>query len=717
MYTDLRVSWAEPITHENLIHQTKVQEIFYTRIFIYIFFVLLTIRFVLLSEYSYLSILYFVFLLVFYPYFIKPWEIILTNKRLILRHQYWNVGRFSTLISFNLDTLDTQQIAPRFKLIPVTIGFTILTVYSISLLEFYLTSRLPTPLLIRIAFLIFGSIRIVNNISEVQTDLVDLLLSPFIHEALFFSLISMIPAVALIIFGLPRRQQMLLSTTGGHRLSLSTGIHQKLTSLLFAVGRKHRVKEITSDWEWDLPLLDDEEVKAEAQIGLIERKAQILGLVSLILFIDSFDQFLTILLHPNGQNLILFVLKVLDLLFIWFALVFSKKYRRLIATNHRLLYQEEMREISGLWGKRIYQYREFPYEFIKGFTYSNFSAIQINAVLGILVLIFGLSVISDSYEFQGLTILIVFFIIGYILLNYRNFTSLKFSSIGGGTMELFYKLPVFMVNISHRLENRERIYNRFFPNILGENDVADLCNSVRGVKNPKENLESEHEINVDAFISKEEVEFGRWKKVGQFRFSKGSVFLGMIISFIIMLTLYSKFEAGLHVIFIVFAILVILFQGLYLLVQRYRTLIILKNRLFFIDEISPRRVAQAFGRLPERSIQELSLEYLLASQFRFTFGRKIGEFVKYLFIIFISVYTISGSESIVQYSDGLTRDFIILLAGLALVGTVVPASKSFFENLPKYSLRIFTRFGVIVIPYMRDLDEISLAINNARDNK
>jgi predicted membrane channel-forming protein YqfA (hemolysin III family) len=81
------------------------------------------------------------------------------------------------------------------------------------------------------------------------------------------------------------------------------------------------------------------------------------------------------------------------------------------------------------------------------------------------------------------------------------------------------------------------------------------------------------------------------------------------------------------------------------------------------------------------------------------------------------VYTIIGSESIVQYSDGLTRDFIILLAGLALVGTIVPTSKSFFENLPKYSLRIFTRFGVIVIPYMRNLDEISLAINNAREIK
>ncbi len=222
------------------------------------------------------------------------------------------------------------------------------------------------------------------------------------------SLLSLFPAFALVIFGLPRRRQMLLSTTGGHKLSLSTGIPQELTNLLYAVGRKQRFKDTSSEWRWDLPLFDDEEVRTEASIGLIQRKSQVIGLFALILFIDSLDQFVTIILHPSFSNLIIFMLKILDLIFIWFALVFAKKYRRIIATSHRLLFQEEMIEVSGLWGKRIYSYRDSPYDFIKGFTYSNFSALQYDAVLGLLILMVALSSSVGNQKLNEITILFIF---------------------------------------------------------------------------------------------------------------------------------------------------------------------------------------------------------------------------------------------------------------------------------------------------------------------
>ncbi len=717
MYSKLRVDWALPITHEKMIHRTSVQEIFYTRIFVFLFFALVSLPILWSSKFIVIIVAYFVFVLIFYPLFIKPWEIVLSNKRLILRNQYWNIGRFSTLISFNLDNLDTQQIAPRFKLIPVTIGFAILTTFSLTLLEFYLTNTIPIPLLIRIGFLVFGATSIIQDVNQKQMDFVNSFLSPFKDQALMISIISVFPAVALIIFGLPRRQRMILSTTGGHQLSLSTGVEEKLTNLLFAVGRKHRMKESTSDWKWDLPLLDDEKVVTKASIGLIERKAQILGLLSLIVFIESIDQFFVIITQPNFNNFILFFIKVFELLFIWFALVFAKKYRRLIATSHRLLYQEELKQISGLWGKRIYQYRDFPYEYIQGFTYSNFSAFQLNSVFGILILLFGLSASTENYELRGFTLTILLIIIIYSIVNYKNFTSLSFSSIGGGKMELFYKLPVFMVNISHRIENRETLYNRFFPNILSEYDVVGLCNAVRNVKNPIDQLEGAHQIEMDAFVSKEDEEYGRWNKVGQFRFSKGSVFLGMIFSMIALMYIYSIFESSLRLLFLVFSVFIIVILGLNLLIQRFRTLIILKNRLFFTDEILPRKVTQIMGRLPERSIQELNLDYVLASQFRFTFGHKINEFIKYVLMIGISLYTLYGGGSIIYKFDGIMRDFIILLAGMLTVASIIPATKSFFENLPKYSLIILTRFGNIIIPYMRDLDEFNEALNRARGIK
>ena len=144
-------------------------------------------------------------------------------------------------------------------------------------------------------------------------------------------------------------------------------------------------------------------------------------------------------------------------------------------------------------------------------------------------------------------------------------------------------------------------------------------------------------------------------------------------------------------------------------------MIILKNRLFFVDEILPRKIAQFFGRLPERSIQEQSLEFVLATQFRLTFANKIQEFVKYLLLIIISGFILNADESMLNYTEGVNHDLILLIFGLILVGSLIPATKSFFENLPKYSLIILTRFGNITIPFMRNLNDFNEALNKGRE--
>ena len=89
--------------------------------------------------------------------------------------------------------------------------------------------------------------------------------------------------------------------------------------------------------------------------------------------------------------------------------------------------------------------------------------------------------------------------------------------------------------------------------------------------------------------------------------------------------------------------------------------------------------------------------------------------MKYLLMILLSLYTLNSEKSIIQHFDGVMRDFFIFLSGLLLVASIIPATKSFFENLPKYSLIILTRFGNIIIPYMRDLDDFNEALNNARE--
>ena len=118
------------------------------------------------------------------------------------------------------------------------------------------------------------------------------------------------------------------------------------------------------------------------------------------------------------------------------------------------------------------------------------------------------------------------------------------------------------------------------------------------------------EVSVRFELSKDEEECGRWNKVGLFRFSKGSVFLGMIFSVIATIYVYNTFDSSWGIFFLFSSLITVGILGLNSLIQRFRTLVILKKRLFFTDEILPRRITQLFGRLPERSIQELSFRII-----------------------------------------------------------------------------------------------------------
>lgn len=693
--------------------QLRVVEIYYTRISVFFFLILLSLPF----SFDYLSfvvLLSAIFMLVFYPLFLRPWELVLSNKRLVLRHQYWNIARFSTQISFNLSHLDSQRITPRIKLIPITLGFGVISGFAIPLIEFSMTSALPTPLLLSILLIFARNISLIGDLNNTREEILFFAFNPFLELSIFFGFVSLIIGIIFIIFGLPRKTKMILSTTGGHKLTLDAGIDETLTDLLFAVSRKHRIKDAKLKNDWSLPLLDDEYVKTQGHVGFIERKTQILGLLGLVIFFDSLDSVVFLILHPSVQNVLLFIIKMFNLLFIWFSISLSKKHRRIIATNHRLLYQEERREISGLWGKRIYQYNDLPYKYIQGFTYSKFSGIRVSSLFGVFIIMLLTSAIIDTYQSSFMIGFTTFLIFGYILFNYKTFTTLSFSSIGGDKIELFYQLPVFLAYVSHRIEEKDWLYDKIFPNILSEQDVADICNTIREVRDPKEGLVDSHEIKVNVFIDKSDQNFGEWNKLRPFRFARESAFLGSFFSLAIVAYATTWIADIFQLIFIVFALVVIVFVLLTNIVFKHRTLMILKNRLFFIEQILPRKVAQLFGVLPERSINEVELKHVLVSNFQFMFGTTLNRLARVFLGITLLGYLIFKEQEFFIFLEPVYRDLLIMVLTLMLIGLITPFIRLIFENIPRYGLKIYTRFGHIQMPYMKDLDRFQHSLKRAK---
>ena len=145
-------------------------------------------------------------------------------------------------------------------------------------------------------------------------------------------------------------------------------------------------------------------------------------------------------------------------------------------------------------------------------------------------------------------------------------------------------------------------------------------------------------------------------------------------------------------------------------------MIILNDRIFYINEILARKIAQIFGILPEKRIDEVNLEYVLISKFKFVMGTNIQSFYRQLLILGITMYFIFWDKSIVESLSGDLSDLTFLIIALFFVANFIPLSRSIFENLPRYSLQIYSRFGKISLPYMKDLDRFNQVIKEAKSN-
>ncbi|MCH8906100.1 MAG: hypothetical protein IH840_03340 [Candidatus Heimdallarchaeota archaeon] len=141
---------------------------------------------------------------------------------------------------------------------------------------------------------------------------------------------------------------------------------------------------------------------------------------------------------------------------------------------------------------------------------------------------------------------------------------------------------------------------------------------------------------------------------------------------------------------------------------------ILKNRLFFIEQILPRKVAQLFGVLPERSINEVELKHVLVSNFQFMFGTTLNRLARVFLGITLLGYLIFKEQEFFIFLEPVYRDLLIMVLTLILIGLITPFIRLIFENIPRYGLKIYTRFGQIQMPYMKDLDRFQHSLKKAK---
>lgn len=724
--SDLTINWIQQAPHEKQIFKTEVNEIFYLRFTIFLFVAIVSLTLVVfLGTISEMLLSFFgvgLVFLIFFPLFIRPWDVILTNKRLVLRHKFWNIGRFSTIQSLKLSLLESIKVTPRVKVIPLIIGFSLVETIGIPLLNFGINGVLPTPLLIRLFFFYASFLPFVGAVEALSQSTFPAYLQPIAPFSILIAAIALVFGLGLILFGLPRRKEVILKTTGGHQIFLRTGYPETLVELLIGVSRKHQLASKNDDWKWDIQLLDDEYIKSEGRVGLIDRKTQVLGLLALLLFINTFTSFVRIYEISSPTLLIIFIIQIIEMVLIFFAINFAKRFQRIKVTNHRIIFQEERRQVSGLWGERLFVYSDLPLDKLQGFSYSNFTGFSrysiVVSVLIYLTAIEYISTIGGSYqENLRLYFVITGFIVLYLLFNYRTFGSLKFSSIGGDAITLRYQLPWILAKFSHLIEGKGWLYNRLFPNILSDLEIANLCNAVRNVSLPIKSLHShiEHKLEIQNFLGTEDKILQKWEKLGPYPHTRLSIFLGLTFGIAAIWVLYLAIPTRNQPMFIVIALFTFLITIFQQFVLVYRQLLVGDSRLFLVEEVLPRNIALIFGKLPQWSIFEVSRDHVLFNRFFMNLGRGTSKMIGSLMTLALGVVIIGRRHLIEEEFSLLLGDATVLLGAWLIVLSIPLVIKYTFQSLPRYSLTIVTRFGQLSLPYMSSMKRFSQVLTFEKD--
>ena len=664
-----------------------------------------------------LSVLvFFVFVilfLVFFPIFVRPWDLILSNKRLILRTRYWNIGRLSQITSFNLVHLDTQAITPRIKILPLTLGFLILSSISIPLFEFALTGAVPLPVLVALSILIINLFGLLpfNPREVVESNILKLLsyISPF--EVLFAAGITIF-GIILLISGLPRRKSVVLSSKGQHKLTINVGFPVEMSNYLYGIARK-QIPKIDPEWTWDVPLLEDEKVVQRGHIALINSNQLFFGLLSIITIYESVLTLPEVLLSLTLENwaipIFILILNLATLFFILLSVVFAKRHLRIVATDHRIIFQEERRSISGLYGKRVYQYIDIPFDNVQGFSYSNFTGFSSGAFL-IFIFIFLLGLATSIYfENPTLQIISIIILVMYLLIDYKTFTSMRITSASGQVIDMSYRLPYLINLLAHRLEKNKWVYSKLFPNILSEEETSSILNQIRGVQHPVSHLDKVdvHEVTYNAFVEKSDKPIGVWRRLAPFKFAKLSVLLGFILGSLSVIFITISLPENLRIGFAIIGFSVMLITTLNGVIFIRNSILLYKTRIFRVQETRPYKIALLLGTLPFRDISEISSDFIAAIRYRLAIIGKFSEAFVQTIIIAIGVAFYFNFQNISLVPFGSIFLFIFFVI---FVGYIPIWIRSLAKLIPQYSFTILVRYRKIVFPFHSNTSEIITAL-------
>ncbi|MHA2274599.1 MAG: hypothetical protein ACXAC2_02440, partial [Candidatus Kariarchaeaceae archaeon] len=309
------------------------------------------------------------------------------------------------------------------------------------------------------------SIEIMDLVSDIQ---------------IFLGFFMIIGGLLIVILTIPRRYHLQIRVRHGKDFRLSAGVRKSFWENCYREMYKTKFVDAPKAYkDWNFPWLEGEEIESVTDIKRSIHINRFIGLLAIYIGILRIYNRIT---GPDpffSQDVIFwFLVAMVDVFIAIVGVRFSSMRNEMVITNKRIIFAEEIKNISGSIGRRVFHLSDIQRDDVSGFQFTKF---RIFSIIYLILTIFLLGSFIVFYDDLSVLAKILFIVIIVVAGFFINQTYIEFNLLtkGGEIWKMRHQLSNPATYLRNLIGAENRMMTTLLSNRLEEEEIIKTVQIIR----------------------------------------------------------------------------------------------------------------------------------------------------------------------------------------------------------------------------------------------
>lgn len=416
----------------------------------------------------------------------ERWSLTLTDQQIIARQLFPRPLTFFTKAHhFPLSQIEGMTVGPRAFNIILLLGLFISTNLGVNLLKSGLSKddRSDLPDILEALILLLKGMTFLSVLPEIGGDIENFsldLMDGIRTAQTFLGVFLIITGIVIVIVTIPRRYHMQIRVRHGKDFRLSAGVKKSFWENCYREMYKTKFVEPPKEYKaWNFPWLEDEKVESVTDIQRTIHINRFIGLIAIYIGI------LRIYTRATGQGsffsedfIYWLLVAIVDVFIAIIGVRFSSMRNEMVITNRRIIFAEEIKDISGSIGRRVFHLSDIQRNDVSGF---HFRKLRIFSIIYLTLTIILLISFITFYDDLGFLAKVLFLVATIVAAFFVNQTYIEFNLLtkGGEVWLMRHQLSNPATYLRELIGSENRIMTTLFSNRLEESEIIKTVQVIR----------------------------------------------------------------------------------------------------------------------------------------------------------------------------------------------------------------------------------------------